>query len=195
MADLPEALDAALRGRYRVAEVKTPVTQRRGLLARMNQMEKLHKRDGDTPAQTRKRAAQAAGIPDRTWRDWRNGTHPPGPQNRRKLEAAYVRQITIPALRRATKAKGDPDKVTVTAKIRWTDSPRKMYNATPHRTVKLAGMRAAMRPVIRAWVSAGPEAAADAFERAVSSVYKVPDDDDGGPGVRFEGNDVTIEFP
>ena len=47
MADLPEALDAALRARYRVSEVKTPVTQRRGLLARMNQLEKLHQRPGD----------------------------------------------------------------------------------------------------------------------------------------------------
>jgi len=195
MPDLAEALDAALRARYRVTEVKTPVSQRRGLLARMNRLEKLHTRAGDTPAETRRRAAASAGIPDRTWRDWRKGTHPPSARSQRKLEAAYTRQITLPALSKATKAKGAPDKVTITAEVRWTDSPRKMYNATKYRTVKLTGMKAAMVPVIRAWTAAGPQAAADAFERAVSRVYRVPDDDEGGPGVRFEGKQVEIEFP
>ena len=195
MADLPEALDAALRARYRISEVKTPVTQRRGLLARMNQLEKLHQRPGDKPGQAATRAAESAGIPARTWRDWRKGTHPPGPANRRKLEGAYNRQITLPAFRRSVRSKGAPDKVTVTAVVRWSDSPRKMYNATPQRTVRLRGLRAVMPGVIRAWAAAGPQAAADAFERAVSTAYREPDDADGGPGIRFEGDAVTVEFP
>lgn len=195
MADLPQALDAALQARYRVAEVRTPVGQRRGLLARMNQLEKLHARPGDRPGQAATRAAESAGIPARTWRDWRKGTHPPGPKNQRRIEAAYARQVTLPAFRRAAQRKGAPDRVTVTADVRWTDSPRKMYNATKYRTVKLTGMKAAMVPVVRAWAAAGPEAAAAAFERAVSRVYRVPDDDEGGPGVRFEGNAVHIKFP
>lgn len=191
MADLSEALDAALLRYYRVSEVRTPVTQRRGLLARMNHLEKLHRREGDKPGQAATRAAQSAGIAPRTWRDWRKGTHPPGPTSRRKLEAAYVRQITLPALKRATKRKGAPNRVTVTATIRWTTSPRKMYNAIRHRTVKLTGMSPAMVATVRAWTAAGPEAAADAFERGTSLVYGVTDDG----GIRFEGNQVEIEFP
>jgi hypothetical protein len=193
VADLAEALDAALRGRFRVAEVKTPVTQRRGLLARMNQLEKLHSRKGDKPGQAATRAAEAAGIPVRTWRDWRKGTHPPGPKNQRKLERAYVDQITLPAYRKSAKEKGAPSKVNVTAEVWWTDSDKK--NNGEYRRVKLTGMKAAMAAVIRAWIAAGPEAAADAFERGCAAVYRVPANEDGTPGIQFQGNRVEIEFP
>lgn len=193
MADLAEALDAALRGRFRVAEVKTPVTQRRGLLARMNQLEKLHQRKGDKPGQAATRAAESAGIPIRTWRDWRKGTHPPGPRNQRKLERAYVDQITLPAYRKSAKEKGAPSKVNVTAEVWWTDSDKK--NNGEYRRVKLTGMKAAMAAVIRAWIAAGPEAAADAFERGCAAVYRVPQNEDGTPGIQFQGNRVEIEFP
>jgi hypothetical protein len=93
------------------------------------------------------------------------------------------------------KRKGTPNKVTVTADVRWTDSDKKKYNATKYRTVKFVDMRHVMAPVIRAWAGAGPTAAAEAFERLTSAMHRVPDDDDGGPGIRFEGNDVKIEFP
>jgi hypothetical protein len=162
----------------------------------MNQLEKLHQRPGDKPGQAATRAAEASGIPVRTWRDWRKGTHPPSARSQRKLEAAYVRQVTIPALKRAIKRKGAPNKVRVTGTIRWGTSPRKKYNATAHRTTTLEGLRAVMGAVIRAWVSAGPHAAADAFERGASDVYRVPpDEDNGGPGIQIEGNQVEIEFP
>lgn len=195
MADLAEALDAALRGRFRVAEVRTPVSQRRGLLARMNQLEKLHARPGDTPTQTRKRAAAASGIPDRTWRDWRNGTHPPSAASQRKLEGAYTRQITLPAYRKSARQKGAPDKVTVTAEVWWTDSDKK--NNGKQRTVKLVGLKSIMAGVIRTWIAAGPAPAAAAFERGCARVYRVPDNDDEerSPGIQFQGDDVTIEFP
>lgn len=193
MADLGEALDGALRAYYRVAEVKTPVTQRRGLLARMNQLEKLHQREGEPANRAAARAAASAGISDRTWRDWRSGTHPPSARSIRKLEAAYARQVTVPALRRAVKRKGAPNKATVSAEIWWTDSDKK--NNGDQRTVKLTGLRRVMAPVIRAWGAAGPEAAADAFERACASVYRVPDNADGTPGIQFKGDDVITEFP
>lgn len=200
MADLAAALDAALRARYRVAEVRTPISQRRGLLGRMNQLEKLHSRKGDRPGQAATRAAEASGIPARTWQYWRSGTRKPSAAGARKLEGAYTRQITIPAYRKSVqeekeKGKGAPNKVDVTGVIRWTDSPRKNYNATPQRTVKLTGLRATMRAVIRAWIAAGPEAAADVFQRGISQVYKVTDDEDGTPGIKVEGNEVIIEFP
>lgn len=195
MADLAGALDSALRARYRIAEVKTPVTQRRGLLARMNQLEELHKQKGDRAGQAATRAAASAGIPITTWRDWRRGTHPPGARNTRKLEGAYIRQITVPRLKRAQEKRRPPAKVNVRATIRWTSSPRKMYNATKHRKVEFTGMAAVMKAVLRAWTAAGPAAAAEAFERLTSELYKVHPDEDGTPGIKFEGNDVTVEFP
>ena len=193
MADLGEALDAALRAYYRVAEVKTPVTQRRGLLARMNQLEKLHQREGDRPGAAGRRAAASAGIAPDTWTRWRAEQRRPSAASLRKLEAAYARQVTVPALRRALKRKRTPDKVTVTAEVWWTDSDKK--NNGEHRTVKLVGLRASMVRVVRAWGAAGPEAAADAFERACAQVYRVPDNADGTPGIQFKGDNVIIEFP
>lgn len=197
MADLAGALDEALRARYHIAEVRTPVTQRRGLLGRMNQLEKLHARKGDRPGQAATRAAAASGIPARTWRDWRKGTHPPSAANARKLEGAYSRQITQPAFLKSVRSKKAPKEVRVTATIRWSDSPRKNYNSAPYRTTTLTGMGPTMAAVVRAWVAAGPEATADAFERGASAVYKVSDthDDPPKPGIGIEGDAVTIEFP
>ena len=193
MADLAEALDAALRARFRITEVRTPITQRRGLLARMNQLEKLHAREGDKPGQAATRAAQSADIPARTWRDWRKGTHPPSARSQRKLERAYVEQITLPAYRKSAKEKGAPNKVNVTADVWWTDSDKK--NNGEYRRVKLLGMKAVMAAVIRAWTAAGPEAAASTLERGTAQVYGVPQNDDGTPGVQFAGDRVKVEFP
>ena len=192
MANLPEALDAALRARYRVVDVKSPADTRRGLLARMNQLEKLF--PGGRKGTAGRKAAEAAGIPARTWRDWRAGKTKPSARNLRKLEGAFARRITLPAFRRALADKKLPASVTVTGTIRWTDSPRKNYNATPHRTTTLVNMRGAMVGVVRAWAMAGPDAAAEAFERGASAVYQVPNDDDGSPGIQIEGDRVEIEF-
>ena len=86
-----------------------------------------------------------------------------------------------------------PVSFTVRAEIWWTDSDKK--NNGDQRTVKLTGLKAVMGRVIRAWIAAGPEAAASLFERGVAQVYRVPDNDDGSPGVQFQGNEVKIEFP
>lgn len=190
--NLGEALDAALRARYRVPDIKRPATHRQGLLARMNALEKLF--PGGRKGSAARRAAEAAGIPARTWRDWRAGKTKPSARNLRKLEGAFARKIQLPAFRRALADKKLPASVTVTGTIRWTDSPRKNYNATPHRTTTLVNMRGAMRGVIRAWAMAGPEAAAEAFERGASAVYQVPNDDDGSPGIQIEGDRVEIDF-
>lgn len=188
MPDLAAALDAALTARYRPRTVRTPATQRRGLLARMNQLEKLHARPGDRAGSAGRRAAASAGIAPDTWTRWRKGQRAPSAASLRKLETAYTRQITTPAFRRALRTKRIPDKVTITAEVRWTDSPRKMYNATKYRTVKLTGMRPAMIPTIRAWAQAGPEAAAQAFERGTAEVHQASE-------IAFEGNDVKVELP
>lgn len=188
MPDLAHALDAALTGRYRPQEVKSPATTRRGLLARMNQLEKKYAQPGDRPNQAGRRAAAAAGIHPDTWIRWRNNQRPPSAASLRKLEGAYARKVTEPAFAKALRTQKIPKAVTVTATVRWTDSPRKMYNATPDRTVNLVGMRPAMILTVRAWALAGPEAAAQAFERGTAQVYKANE-------IAFEGEDVTIEFP
>ena len=190
--NLPEALDAALRARYRLVDVKSPAETRRGLIARMNQLEKLF--PGGRKGSAARKAAEAAGIPARTWRDWRAGKTKPSARNLRKLEGAHARRIVLPAFRRALADKKYPASVTVTATIRWSDSPRKNYNATPHRTTTLVNMRSAMAATVRAWAMAGPDAAAEAFERGASAVYQVPNDDDGSPGIQFEGDRVEIDF-
>jgi hypothetical protein len=195
MADLAGALDAALRDRYRVDEVKTPPTQRRGLIARMTHLERKNRQRGDTAAQAAARAAQSAGIAPDTWRIWRKGTRKPTARSLRKLEQAYNRQITLPKFRQSLKDRKVPKKVNIRATIRWTSSPRKMYNATKHRKVEFTDMGGVMAAVIRAWAGAGPAAAAEAFERLTSELHKAPPDDDGTPGIKFEGDEVTVEFP
>ncbi len=192
MADLAGALDAVLRARYGWTGVKTPVTQRRGLLARMNQMEKGYAKKGDRPGQAATRAAQAAGIAPRTWRDWRKGTHPPSARSVAKLEKAYKDRYTLPALRRSIGTKGVPKKVNVTSETKWNG----YYNQTAKRLIRFGpgGVPATMQATIRAWAHDGPEAAALAFEYGLSAAHSVPNDADGMPGIRFEGN-VHIEFP
>ena len=186
MADLAEAIDLALRDRYPMQEVKSPATQRRGLTARMNQIEKLF--TGGRKGSEARRAADAAGIPARTWRDWRSGKTKPSARNLRKLEGAYARLVTLPKFRRKVNAQTPPSRVRVSAIIKWSDSPRKMYNRQPQRTTTLEGMAGAMVAVIRAWATAGPEAAADAFERGAAAVYAADE-------IRFEGDNVEVTFP
>lgn len=199
MADLAGALDAALRARYGWTGVKTPITQRRGLLARMNQLEKRHTQKGDRPGAAGRRAARAAGIPPDQWTRWKKGQRKPSAASLAKLEKTYKDTFPLPALRRSIKAKGVPDKVNVTADIRWNG----YYNQASQRTVRFgpSGVPATMRATIREWAHNGPKAAALAFEYGLSRAHSVPDEPDYpepgdiGPGVRFEGNRVEIEFP
>src|SRR5690606_17027795 len=165
MADLAEALDAALRDRYPMTGVKRPASHRQGLTARMNQLEREFSRPGDRKGAAGRRAAEAAGISPRTWQKWRAGGQKPGARLLARLETAYTRHVQLPRFRRTVNRQRPPNRVKVTAIIRWSSSPRKNYNKTRQRTTTLEGMRAVMVRVIRAWATAGPEAAADAFER------------------------------
>ena len=188
MADLAEALDAALRDRYPMTEPKRPATHRQGLTARMTQLEKEFSQPGDRKGSAGRRAARAAGIAPDTWTRWRNNQRKPGAASLRKLEAAYARLVTLPKFRRKVNSQAAPNRVKITAEIKWSDSPRKMYNRTRYRTTTLEGMAGVMVAVIRAWATAGPEAAADALERGAAAVYRTDE-------IRFEGDNVTVEFP
>lgn len=193
MPDLSEALDAALRDYYpsaAVQGVKTPATQRRGYLTRMNHIEKLIGAKGA--------AAKAAGIPARTWRDWRTGTHPPSARMRAKLEAAYDRLLLEPKrrkeLRKTILGKGAPETVTVGAVIKWGKSGGRQYNNQQWRRTTLRKMGPAMRAVVQHWFRHGATGLGEVFERATSAVHREPDDDNGSPGIQFEGNQVEIDF-
>lgn len=184
MPDLAAALDEALRARYPRNEVRTPITQRRGLDARMNQLERLFTQKGDRKGAGNRRAAEAAGIPLRTWQKWRAGKATPSARNLRKLETAHNRLITVPKFRQKVNSQTPPNRVTVTAVINWNG----YKNRQPHRTTTLEGMRRVMRAVIRAWATAGPEAAADVLQRGTADAYNTQ-------SVQFEGNDVEVDFP
>lgn len=187
--DLATALDEALRDRYPIREPKTPVTQRRGLTARMNALEKEFTQKGDRRGAAGRRAAKAAGIHPDTWTRWKNAQRKPGAASLRKLEAAFTRLVTVPAFRRRLKdPRQVPNRVKVTATIKWSSSPQKNYNRRQHRTTILESMRPAMVRVIRAWVAAGPEAAAEALETGAAAVYRADE-------IRFEGDSVVVEFP
>ncbi|WP_263163958.1 transcriptional regulator [Streptomyces sp. SCSIO ZS0520] len=65
--------------------ITSPVTTRRGLLARLNYL---------TRSPRARRAARAAGltVTDRTLKAWQDGTRSPSPRNLRRVEDAY-RQV------------------------------------------------------------------------------------------------------
>lgn len=182
MADLSEALDAALTDRYGVTVVKRPPTHRQGLTARMGALEKLF--PGGRKGSEGRRAAEAAGISPRTWRKWRAGTQKPGAANLRKLEDAFKRLVVTPKMRRKLKAQGVPNTVRATAVINWNG----YKNRTEKRTVDLGGMRAVMSNVIRAWHRQGPEEAAELFEAGAATAHSTG-------YIKFEGDEVEIEFP
>lgn len=190
--DLSNALDSALRSRYGLVEVRTPITQKRGLSAYMNRLENHYARKGDTPPQKAARAAEAVGVTPRTWKTWRKGT-PPRPASLAKVQQTFKDQIARPALRRSTRRNGVPDMVHVTAVIRWEG----YYNPQRYRTVKFgpSGIKSALRATIKAWFDAGRDAAAQVFQLAISDANDVANETDGTPGVLFEGDNVKIEFP
>lgn len=174
----PEALGVALAARFRVPEIRTPATQRRGLVARMNALVKLH--GGDY-----KRAAASAGVPERTWRDWRAGTHPPSPKSIRRLEGAYARQVIRPAVLRLM---ADPGKVVkemrITAVVVADPKGSRYVNKTAHRTFRAEKING--QEVVRAWMSHGDDAAAQAAMAVIREQY--------GQTFAFEGNDVMVQL-
>lgn len=194
MADLAGALDDALSARYRVKEIKTPVSQRRGLLARLSALEKKAARKGDRPGQAANRAAAAAGVSRYAWSRWKSGKQKPTEASLTKIERAYQSEVRVAAFRRKLKGQKAPSRVNVTGIIKWSYSSKKQYNATRYRTVKFTSMGPLMARVIRESVLRGPDAAAEALERGLSDMFRVPDDGDR-PGIEIEGYEVEIEFP
>lgn len=185
MAEFADELDYELARRYRFPGVKRPVTHRQGLTARMNALQKAH--GGSAPA-----AAASAGIPARTWRDWRSGTHPPSARGQRRIEGAYARQIIAPAITRlVTAGSRDVTDIHVFATVVVDpDTPgrkgAKYTNATPERWFRAEGIKA--MEVIHTWLHHGAEAAAQKYEALVKREY--------GEVFAFQGLNVKVElFP
>lgn len=184
MADLSEALDAALRDRYMGGEIRSPATSRRGLTARLNALERQFTQKGDRKGAATKRVAAALGVSPRTIQRWRTGDRKPNGPSVRKVEGLHNRLVSLPRMRRRLKSLPPPNSVTVTAVINWNG----YKNRQEHRTTTLGGMRGVMARVIRAWAGAGPEAAAQVFERGAAQVHNTP-------SVKFEGDDVDVSIP
>lgn len=165
-------------------EIKRPITHRQGLTARLNALERLFP--------TKRAMAKALGIPERTLRDIRSGRTRGSAANLRKIEGAHNRLITLPKTRANLKNKTVPNSVKVTGIINWNGYKNRAKNG--HRSTTLGGMAGVMRNVIRIWAAAGPEAAADAFQRGAAEVENLPNTEDE-PGLQVEGDDVDISFP
>lgn len=179
MANLPEALDAALRAYYPLGGVKSPVTSPRGLAARMTALERVY---GSKVA-----AARAAGIGRSTWGAWQTtkGSHrPPSAANARKLEAAYeslLRQVKV----RGARARSAPTKASITATVVADPRSSRYVNRTPHRTFN-ADRGPNLQGMVNAWADGAPpgEVAAELMQ-AIADVYD-------GTMFAFEGDDVSV---
>src|SRR4051812_46128687 len=176
MTNLPDALDAALRARYMPTEIRRPITHRQGLTARLNAIQKQFP--------TQKALAAAIGIGPQALRRYRAGTQKPSAATLRKIEGAHNRLVTLPKTRKRLASLPAPNSVTVTAVINWNG----YKNRQEHRSTTLGGMRGVMARVIKAWAAAGPDAAAQVFERGAAAVHNTP-------SVKFEGDDVDVSIP
>lgn len=184
MAELGAALDAALTARYGWEVLRSPATTWIGLKARMNALEKA--------AGGRRAAAARAGIGYSTWTHVIARRRPPSAATLRHVEAAYARDVLTPRARRAIARRDVPTTVTVTATIKWSNSPRKQYNANAHRTTTLDQLKATdMQAVVDVWIRFGGPAAGAALERVTTIRYGL---DYPAHSIEFQGDQVTVTF-
>lgn len=179
MADLPEALDAALHAYYPLGGVKSPVTSARGLAARMTALERVH---GGKAA-----AARAAGIGPSSWRAWqtKGSSHrAPSAASASKIQGAYealLRQVKV----RGQRARSIPRKVSITATVVADPRSSRYTNRTPHRTFN-ADRSPNLAPMVNAWVDgASPGDVAAELVAAIADAYD-------GTTFGFEGDDVSV---
>lgn len=199
MAEFAEALGDALAARYRLGPKskghppKTPITQQRGLLARMNRI--MAKFKGN-----RREAAKAAGIPYTSWnRMLRKGGA--SDRNRDKVAATFSRLFTAPALAALVAKRGYPSRIEVKAVVVCDPKRSRYINGRPpgatkdevknettgpaYRSFNAEELEAAaVEAVVDAWVTGGADGAADEFLAQVKEEYT----DEFG----FEGDNVEV---
>jgi hypothetical protein len=220
--DLVDAVDAALGERYALGprssgrEPRTPITEQRGLLARMNRI--MDKFGGRGESSARRRAATASGVPYSTWTHALAGRNVSA-KTLGKIGGAFAKLITSPARALRVKKRGLPGEWLITAVVvafpgpreepkkgqpdgsryvnghgsgvsraqaRALSGPQADGRIDPaYRTFKAEGLDS--KSIVDAWLTQGPEAAADALLAAVEDAY-------GGQEFGFEGDDVEVTF-
>lgn len=158
------------------SEIRRPIEHRQGLTARLNALGKIFG--------TQKAVAAALGVAPSTLRRWKAGTVKVSDRNLRKVEGTHNRLVSLPNMRKRLKSLPPPNSVEVTATIIWNG----YKNRTEDRTTTLGGMARVMAQVIRTWATAGPQAAAQVFEKGAATVHNTPK-------IEFAGDAVTIDFP
>lgn len=189
MSGFPAALDAAMHGRYGLSvaasEPKRPVTHRQGLTARMNRIAKA-------VGGNRRDAAREAGIPYSTWGHLLSGKRSANAVNSRKVELAFSRLVTAPAIAAKVKKEKYPVHYIVGA-VTVGDPKGKRYingkkdgpsNAQGWREVKWKLNRRNSKDVVMAWFGHGGDAAAQKFVDCIRREY--------GTEFGFEGDDVEV---
>jgi hypothetical protein len=210
---LNEALGVALEERYALGprssgrEPATPITDRRGLAARMN---RITARFGGN----RRAAARAAGVPYSTWNHLLGARRGVSQKNLDKITNAFARFVTAPARALRVKRVGYPDEVRITAVVVAEpgppeESPEDNRGASRYvnghgsgvtraeteaisgieedpgyRTFRAEGLDTAR--IVDAWLSQGSDAAAEALLDEIEDVY--------GTEFGFEGDHVRVEF-
>jgi hypothetical protein len=144
----------------------------------MAALEKRHK--GSAP-----RAAASAGIAPRTWRDWKNGTHPPSAKSLRKLTDAYNRQVVAPKVARVITGK-PVTRFDISAVVVCDPKGSKYKNSTDYRKFRAMDVSpAGNRKVVQAWLNDGADQAATVLQAEIANAYQAV--------FAFEGNDVEVD--
>lgn len=208
--NLRTALGAALDRWYPLGphsmgrEPKTPVTEQRGLKARMDRI--MHKFGGN-----RREAAKAAGVPYSTWNHLLAGRRV-STKNLEKITGAFGRLVTAPARALVVKKRGETPSVWNITAVVVVDpgDPRfvnkggggrgaRYINGQPtgttreeaaalgpgdpgFRTFKAEGLDG--ETIVNAWITGGDEKAEQALLDEVADAY--------GEEIGFEGDDVRV---
>lgn len=220
--DLVEAIDAALAERYALGansagrEPRTPITEQRGLLARMNRI--MDKFGGRGEPSARRRAAQASGIPYSTWNHALRGRNV-SQKTLGKLGGAFAKLVTSPARALRVKKRGLPGNWLITAVVVADPGPDPTKHGpgkgggsryvnghgsglTRDQAAALAGPQSDGRidpafrtfkaegldsgRIVDAWLTQGPEAAAEALVQEIEDTY--------GGEFGFEGDHTEVDF-
>lgn len=184
----------ALGGRSKGLEPRTPVTQQRGLTARMKRI--MEKFGG-----SRRDAARASGVPYSTWNHLLAGRRVSS-RNLEKITGAFQRLVTAPSRALRVKRVGLPDVWSIGAVVVNSPSSSRYVNGRGEvpkdqvaavaaetsgpewRYFNAEGLDSAR--IVDAWLTQGDGAATDALVAEIEDVY--------GSEFGFWGDAVDVAF-
>lgn len=199
--DLVTAVDVALAERYALGpkskglEPRTPITEQRGLQARMHRI--MDKFGGRAEPSARRRAAQASGIPYSTWNHALSGRNVSA-KTLGKIGGAFAKLVTSPARALRVKKRGLPNEWLIAAVVVCQPNGSRYINGYPagtqlediddptqlpaYRTFRAEGLDSGR--IVDAWLTQGAGAATDALLQEIEAAY--------GDEFGFEGDDVEV---